>query len=172
MSKRAWLWLAALCALPALAQTQTPWQRIAQPVAGAPQAIGSYANGCIIGAQALPLASENYQVMRSDQRRYFGHPTLLAFVARLGAEARTQRLGTLLIGDMAMPAGGRFNGGHASHQSGLDVDIWLQPVALDAAGRRADQAGGAGSPGGAYFCQPGDQASAVRDGRRRSRLAA
>jgi hypothetical protein len=25
-----------------------------------------------------------------------------------------------------MPAGGRFNGGHASHQSGLDVDIFLQ----------------------------------------------
>ncbi|NEY11946.1 penicillin-insensitive murein endopeptidase, partial [Yersinia pestis] len=28
--------------------------------------------------------------------------------------------------DMAMPAGGRFSSGHASHQSGLDVDIWLQ----------------------------------------------
>ncbi len=25
-----------------------------------------------------------------------------------------------------MPAGGRFNGGHASHQTGLDVDIFLQ----------------------------------------------
>ncbi|OWG05651.1 penicillin-insensitive murein endopeptidase, partial [Klebsiella pneumoniae] len=24
------------------------------------------------------------------------------------------------------PAGGRFNGGHASHQTGLDVDIFLQ----------------------------------------------
>jgi hypothetical protein len=35
-------------------------------------------------------------------------------------------MGTLLIGDMGMPAGGRFNGGHASHQSGLDVDIFLQ----------------------------------------------
>jgi penicillin-insensitive murein endopeptidase len=27
---------------------------------------------------------------------------------------------------MGMPAGGRFNGGHASHQTGLDVDIFLQ----------------------------------------------
>ena len=32
----------------------------------------------------------------------------------------------MLIGDMGMPAGGRFNGGHASHQTGLDVDIFLQ----------------------------------------------
>ncbi|STV10866.1 murein endopeptidase [Klebsiella pneumoniae] len=35
-------------------------------------------------------------------------------------------MGTVLIGDMGMPAGGRFNGGHASHQTGLDVDIFLQ----------------------------------------------
>lgn len=77
---------------------------------------------------------------------YFGHPTLLAFVERLGTEVRAQHLGTLLIGDMAMPAGGSFNGGHASHQSGLDVDIWLQlPQALDAAAAAA--AGTTGSGG-------------------------
>ncbi len=41
-------------------------------------------------------------------------------------------MGTVLIGDMGMPAGGRFNGGHASHQTGLDVDIFLQlPKTLD-----------------------------------------
>ncbi|WP_370547279.1 penicillin-insensitive murein endopeptidase [Edwardsiella tarda] len=119
-----WGLLLALCVWPVCAQT--PWQRITQPVVGPAQAIGSYANGCIIGAQALPLASPDYQVMRSQQRRYFGHPTLLAFIERLSEQAKVQHLGTVLIGDMAMPAGGRFNGGHASHQSGLDVDIWLQ----------------------------------------------
>ena len=56
----------ALCA-PALAAT--PWQKITQPISGAPQAIGSYANGCQIGAQPLPLNSPDYQVMRTDQRR-------------------------------------------------------------------------------------------------------
>ncbi|WP_016679975.1 penicillin-insensitive murein endopeptidase, partial [Yersinia pestis] len=70
--------------------------------------------------------SADYQVMRSDQRRYFGHPDLLNFIHRLSAQAHQQQLGTVLIGDMAMPAGGRFSSGHASHQSGLDVDIWLQ----------------------------------------------
>lgn len=119
-----WGWLLALCVWPVCAQT--PWQRITQPVAGPPQAIGSYANGCIIGARALPLTSPDYQVMRSQQRRYFGHPALLAFIERLSEQAKAQHLGTVLVGDMAMPAGGRFNGGHASHQSGLDVDIWLQ----------------------------------------------
>lgn len=104
----------------------TPWQKIDHPVSGTAQAVGGFANGCIIGAHPLPLNSPDYQVMRPDQRRYFGHPDLLAFIQRLSSQANQKALGTVLIGDMAMPAGGRFSSGHASHQSGLDVDIWLQ----------------------------------------------
>ncbi len=32
----------------------TPWQKITQPISGSPQSIGAFANGCIVGAQALP----------------------------------------------------------------------------------------------------------------------
>jgi penicillin-insensitive murein endopeptidase len=71
-------------------------------------------------------AIDTYQVMRTDQRRYFGHPDLVLFIQRLGNQVHNLGLGTMLIGDMGMPAGGRFNGGHASHQTGLDVDIFLQ----------------------------------------------
>lgn len=104
----------------------TAWQKIDRPVAGASQAIGGFANGCIVGAQPLPQQSPYYQVMRPDQRRYFGHPELLDFIQRLSQQTHQQDMGMVLIGDMAMPAGGRFSSGHASHQSGLDVDIWLQ----------------------------------------------
>lgn len=52
----------------------TPWQKITHPVAGSAQSIGAFSNGCIVGAQELPLQSDTYQVMRTDQRRYFGHP--------------------------------------------------------------------------------------------------
>lgn len=116
--------LALVSIAPAMAAT--PWQQITNPVAGSPQSIGGFANGCVIGAMPLPLQSSDYQVMRPDQRRYFGHPNLLHFIHRLSAQTQQQQLGMVLIGDMAMPAGGRFNSGHASHQSGLDVDIWLQ----------------------------------------------
>lgn len=121
-------WMLGLVALIASssALALTPWQKIDHPVSGAAQAIGGFANGCIIGAHPLPLNSPDYQVMRTDQRRYFGHPDLLAFIQRLSSQANQKALGTVLIGDMAMPAGGRFSSGHASHQSGLDVDIWLQ----------------------------------------------
>lgn len=121
-------WLLGFAALitSSSALALTPWQKIDHPVSGTAQAVGGFANGCIIGAHPLPLNSPDYQVMRTDQRRYFGHPDLLAFIQRLSSQANQKALGTVLIGDMAMPAGGRFSSGHASHQSGLDVDIWLQ----------------------------------------------
>lgn len=66
----------------------TPWQKITHPVPGAAQSIGSFANGCIIGADTLPVQSDNYQVMRTDQRRYFGHPDLVMFIQRLSHQAQ------------------------------------------------------------------------------------
>ncbi|PKH24458.1 penicillin-insensitive murein endopeptidase [Enterobacterales bacterium CwR94] len=121
-------WFLALAAmmLSLSAGAATPWQKIVNPVAGTPDSIGGFSNGCIVGAHALPLDSPDYQVMRQDQRRYFGHPDLVLFIQRLSTQAHNLQLGQVLVGDMGMPAGGRFNGGHASHQTGLDVDIWLQ----------------------------------------------
>ncbi|PVZ85539.1 penicillin-insensitive murein endopeptidase [Serratia sp. S1B] len=121
-----WMLVIASLVVSSSAMALTPWQKIEHPVSGTPQAIGEFSNGCIIGAQSLPVNSADYQVMRTDQRRYFGHPDLVAFIQRLSHQANQKTLGTVLIGDMAMPAGGRFSSGHASHQSGLDVDIWLQ----------------------------------------------
>lgn len=119
--------LAALALIFSVSVTAaTPWQQVKEPVAGTPQAIGGFSNGCIIGAQPLPLKGDGYLVMRSQKLRYFGHPNLLAFIQRLTNQTQADGLGHVLIGDMGMPAGGRFESGHASHQSGLDVDIWLQ----------------------------------------------
>ena len=120
-----------LCALLALFASSavfaaTPWQKITHPISGSAQSIGAFSNGCIVGAEPLPLNADNYQVMRTDQRRFFGHPDLVRFIQRLSSETQRTGMGTVLIGDMGMPAGGRFNGGHASHQTGLDVDIFLQ----------------------------------------------
>lgn len=104
----------------------TPWQNLRHPIAGTPQSIGAFTNGCIIGAQALPSESRAYQILRPDQYRYYGHPELLQFIQRLSDHIYQSTQRVVLVGDMGMPAGGRFSSGHASHQSGLDVDIWLQ----------------------------------------------
>jgi len=101
------------------------WGAIKTPSPGAPRAIGDYSGGCLQGGQALPLEGPGYQVMHPGRLRYYGHPALLDFVQRLGAAADAGGHGPLLVGDLAQPRGGRASGGHASHQSGLDVDIWF-----------------------------------------------
>jgi penicillin-insensitive murein endopeptidase len=42
----------------------------------------------------------------------------------LGKEVSDKKLGTLLLGDLGQARGGPMPTGHASHQIGLDVDIW------------------------------------------------
>lgn len=129
-----WKYKSALClALLSCtsASSATPWEKIKSPIAGQVQSIGGYSNGCIIGAQPLALKGEGYQVIRHARNRYYGHPNLLAYLQQLGKLAKQAGLPPILIGDMGMPAGGRFASGHASHQTGLDADIWLRFGPMD-----------------------------------------
>ncbi|MGV6988750.1 penicillin-insensitive murein endopeptidase [Testudinibacter sp. P80/BLE/0925] len=104
----------------------SPWEQIKAPVQGEANPVGGYSNGCIIGAQPLALRGEGYQVIRAGKNRYYGHPELVDYLTRLGKKAKQAGLQNVLVGDMGMPAGGRFASGHASHQTGLDADIWLR----------------------------------------------
>jgi penicillin-insensitive murein endopeptidase len=110
--------------LAAAERAPNPWGLVRSATAGEPRAIGDYSGGCVAGARELPLDGEGYQVMHPSRRRHFGHPTLIDFVRELGRGLAAKQLGVLLIGDLSQPRGGRALGGHASHQSGLDVDIW------------------------------------------------
>ena len=92
------------------------------------RAIGSFAKGCLAGAKALPVDGESWQVMRLSRNRNWGHPDLIALLERLArkAPAATGWQG-ILVGDISQPRGGPMLTGHASHQIGLDADIWLTP---------------------------------------------
>jgi penicillin-insensitive murein DD-endopeptidase len=93
------------------------------------QSIGFYAKGCIAGAEALPINGDTWQVMRLSRNRNWGHPEMIALLERLSAKVH-QVAGWpgILVGDMAQPRGGPMITGHASHQVGLDADIWLTPM--------------------------------------------
>lgn len=103
--------------------------RAQAPAALPAQAIGGHARGCLAGAAELAPDGPFHQVMRLSRRRNFGHPELVAYLERL-AEAAHAAAGWpgLLVGDLAQPRGGPMLTGHASHQSGLDADIWLMPA--------------------------------------------
>ena len=93
------------------------------------RAIGFYSRGCLAGARRLAIDGPSWQAMRLSRNRNWGHPVLLSVVERLARDA--QKLDGwpgLLVGDMSQPRGGPMLTGHASHQIGLDVDIWLTPM--------------------------------------------
>ena len=92
-------------------------------------AIGSYARGCLAGGEALPLTGPAWQVMRPSRNRNWGHPALLNLVEKLATDAKQyDGWSGLLVGDIAQPRGGPMVSGHASHQIGLDADVWLTPM--------------------------------------------
>lgn len=108
------------------APSENPWPRFDKPAPGPALAIGDYSAGCLRGAHELELSGPGYQVMRPSRLRYFGHPQLVDYIRALGKRVRSAGHGLLLIGDLSQPRGGRAAKGHASHQTGLDVDIWYE----------------------------------------------
>ncbi len=92
------------------------------------RSIGSYARGCLSGGIALPVNGPAWQVMRLSRNRNWGHPALIAFLERFAIASKAVGWPGLLVGDMGQPRGGPMLTGHASHQIGLDADIWLMPM--------------------------------------------
>ncbi|PQV55611.1 penicillin-insensitive murein endopeptidase [Defluviimonas denitrificans] len=92
-----------------------------------PEAIGTYANGCGAGMVQLPESGPTWQAMRLSRNRNWGQPELVQYLMDLSVQARRIGWAGLYIGDMSQPRGGPMKSGHASHQIGLDADIWMLP---------------------------------------------
>lgn len=113
------VWLA--CVLPGHA-----WDDVDGPAVGDPESIGRYAAGCMIGAARLPPDGPGYQAVDLERNRHYGHPELVSFIESLARQAQDAGIGLLPVGDMSQPRGGPMIQAHASHQIGLDVDIYFR----------------------------------------------
>jgi penicillin-insensitive murein DD-endopeptidase len=98
------------------------------PAATPPRAHGSYSRGCMEGGVAIAVDGPNWQAMRVSRNRRWGHPEMIRIVERLSREAVQDGWPGLLVGDISQPRGGPMLSGHASHQIGLDADIWFTPM--------------------------------------------
>jgi murein endopeptidase len=85
--------------------------------------------GCLAGAEALPVDGPSWQVMRLNRNRNWGHLALVDYLEKLARDVpRITGWAGLLVGDTSQPRGGPMLTGHASHQIGLDADVWLMPM--------------------------------------------
>jgi penicillin-insensitive murein DD-endopeptidase len=99
------------------------------PSAQPTKVIGEYTKGCIAGATQMPMSGDTWQVMRLSRNRYWGHPDTIALLKRLSVNAHKDAgWPGILVGDIGQPRGGPALSGHASHQLGLDADVWLTPM--------------------------------------------
>jgi penicillin-insensitive murein endopeptidase len=105
---------------------QNPWPKIKTPTPAPLKTVGFYTGGCFSGGQALSISGPHHEVMRSSRGRFYGHPQLLELIRSIGAASGEK----ILIGDMSQPRGGPTPFGHASHQLGIEADIWYQPLSF------------------------------------------
>jgi len=102
--------------------------RVATSSSGRPQSFGGYARGCQAGAVQLPQTGPTWQAMRLSRNRNWAQPQTVDYIQDLSRFAATQSgWSGLYVGDMSQPRGGPMLTGHASHQTGLDADIWMLP---------------------------------------------
>lgn len=120
--------LVLVLAMTGAASAEPQWWQVDQPVAERAQVFGKHARGCLAGAEALAADGAGFQVLRPSRNRFYGHPELIDFVRSFARTVERQGWAGLLVGDIAQPRGGPMRSGHASHQTGLDVDIWFRPA--------------------------------------------
>lgn len=101
------------------------WAAVATPAPGPARIIGGAGLGCIAGAVELPDHGPGFQAVNTSRNRHWGHPEMIAWLETLAARARDAGFPDLWMGDIAQPRGGPMSYGHASHQAGIDADIWL-----------------------------------------------
>lgn len=97
------------------------------PSHGPAVSIGYYSQGCAQGMVQMPDSGPSWQSMRLSRDRHWGHPVMIDFLTGLSRAAQQAGWQGLYIGDISQPRGGPMTSGHASHQIGLDADIWMLP---------------------------------------------
>lgn len=129
MIRRLIFLLALFAPLPAMAEdlANQLFGAMKTPSQQDPMPIGSYAKGCAAGLVQLPETGPSWQAMRLSRNRNYGQPVLVEFLKDLSVDAQKIGWAGLYIGDMSQPRGGPMTSGHASHQIGLDADIWMLP---------------------------------------------
>lgn len=104
------------------------WHLVPQPTTNPAKVYGLHSAGCMDGGIKLPENGEGYIQGNVHDNRAYGQPEMISYISKLGKEVSAIDR-TIIIGDLSSPRGGPApitSSLHQSHQTGLDVDIWLR----------------------------------------------
>ncbi len=87
--------------------------------------VGAANAGCIAGAEELPARGPGFVTLHRAESHFWGHRETIAGIETLARQATDAGLGDIYVGDISPRHGGPQPGAHASHQRGIDADIWL-----------------------------------------------
>lgn len=124
----AFILLILILAMPSNASYLPDWSKVKTPTQSKPYIYGSYYSGCMDGGVRIADKGDGYSTSGVHENRYYGHPLLIEYINKLGKIIYSEFSRTMIIADLASPRGGPapINSSlHQSHQTGLDVDIWL-----------------------------------------------
>lgn len=130
-------YILAACVISVTMAFQAPAEPLAKELFGAERsgsshraaAYGGYSKGCLAGGAQLAESGPTWQAMRLSRNRNWAHPETIDYVQDLSRfAAKLPGWEGLYIGDMSQPRGGPMLTGHRSHQTGLDIDIWMRPA--------------------------------------------
>jgi penicillin-insensitive murein DD-endopeptidase len=120
--------LAALASMASASETaMSLFARKGTPSPHPAYSIGQASRGCLAGGVNLPETGPTWQAMRLSRNHHWASPQMLAFVEDLSRVAVRAGWRGLYVGDLSQARGGPVKG-HASHQTGLDADIWYTPA--------------------------------------------
>lgn len=111
--------------LVSVSYAENRWHTVKTPTEGPIEIHGSYANGCFSGGTTIATKGIGYEQVRPSRNRNYGAPSIAEFITSLDQLGqKNDRI--IILGDISQPRGGPANFGHASHQTGLDIDIWFE----------------------------------------------
>jgi penicillin-insensitive murein endopeptidase len=68
------------------------------------------------------------QTIRLSKSTFWGHPFVIQSLQELALKTKALGFPDLYMNDISLPRGGPLLGIHASHQRGVDADVWLDVV--------------------------------------------
>ncbi len=91
------------------------------------ESFGGHSRGCVAGTVQLAETGPTWQAMRLSRNRNWAQPVTVDYIQDLSRFAASlPGWEGLYVGDMSLPRGGPVSG-HVSHQTGLDIDVWMLP---------------------------------------------